>query len=97
MIRHTVMFRWREDVTPSDIEAAFAALEGLPAAIEEVRSFSFGSDAGLAEGNFDAVVVADFDDAPGYRRYAEHPEHLRVIREALRPLIAERVAVQYAC
>lgn len=96
MIRHTVLFRWREDAAASDIEAAFAALEGLPAAIEELRGFSFGADAGLAEGNFDAVVVADFEDTEAYRRYAEHPEHLRVIREALRPLIAERVAVQYA-
>lgn len=97
MIRHTVMFRWRENVEPSEVRAAFNALEGLPSAIEELRAFSFGPDAGLTEGNFDAVVVADFDDADAYRRYAEHPEHLRVIRESLRPLIAERVAVQYAC
>lgn len=97
MIRHTVMFRWQEDTPSSDIEAALAALEGLPAAIAEVRAFSFGADAGLAEGNFDAVVVADFDDAEAYRRYAQHPEHLRVIRESLKPLIAERVAVQYMC
>jgi len=97
MGRHTVPFRWREDATSSEIEAAVTALASLPAAIEDLRAFSFGPDAALADGNSDAALIADVDDAAAYRRYAEHPEHLRVIREVMSPLIADRVAVQYAC
>jgi hypothetical protein len=64
-------------------------------AIPEIRRYAFGPDAGLAEGNFDFAVVADFEDADAYRVYAAHPAHTGLIAERIRPLIAERVAVQY--
>ena len=48
-----------------------------------------------ATGNFDLAVVADFDDEAGYRVYATNPEHLTVIAERIRPILADRAAVQY--
>ena len=46
-------------------------------------------------GNFDLAVVADCDDVAGYRAYATHPAHLAVIAERIRPILADRAAVQY--
>ena len=60
-----------------------------------MERYEFGPDAGLAEGNFDFVVVADFDDEAAYGRYASHPAHVALIRDRIRPFISERVAVQY--
>ena len=54
-----------------------------------------GSDARVNEGNFDLVVVADFDDVDGYLVYRDHPEHQAVIRERIRPILADRAAVQH--
>lgn len=95
MFRHVVAFRFGADVT-ADARARIAAgLAALPAKIAEIRRYEFGPDAGLAEGNFDFVVVADFDDEAAYLRYARHPAHQALLRDLIRPAITERVAVQY--
>ncbi|HEX9259134.1 MAG TPA: Dabb family protein [Acidimicrobiales bacterium] len=95
MFRHVVMFRWKDDA-PADAAATVSArLAVLPSLIPEIRAYRFGPDAGLADGNFDYVVVADFDDAEGWRRYVVDEHHQLVVTETIRPLISERVAVQY--
>ncbi len=96
MVRHVVVFRWAVGTTPDQVAAVEAGLAGLPAAIETLRAYRFGADLGLAEGNGDFAVVADFDDVAGYERYRDDPEHQRVIAECIRPIVAERTAVQYA-
>jgi hypothetical protein len=95
MFRHVVMFRWREDADQAAVAAARVALSELASAIPDVRSLSFGADAGVREGNYDMVVVVDFEDVDGYRVYADHPAHLALISDHLLPLITERAAVQY--
>ena len=95
MFRHVVMFRWSDDADPAAVARAFEELDRLPGLVPSLSHLSVGADAHLAEGNFDAIIVADFDDSDDYLAYADHPEHLRVVSDHLRPLIAERVAVQY--
>ena len=54
-----------------------------------------GADLGINEGTFDWAAVADFDDLEGYLAYRDNPEHRAIIAEFIRPIIAERAAVQY--
>jgi hypothetical protein len=95
MIRHCVMVKFRDEATPDQVADLIAALEALPQLVPEIRSYSVGPDAGLNDGNFDLVVVGDFDDVAGYRAYAANPDHVRVIETHLRPIVAQRTAVQY--
>lgn len=95
MFRHVVVFRWQPDTGADVIDAVRAALVDLPAQIPVIRSYQHGSDAGLAEGNFDYAVVADFDDRDAFVEYRDHPTHRAVIAERIAPHLAERVAVQY--
>ena len=94
MLRHVVCLTWTEDATPEAVAAVEAALAELPARIPELRAYRFEGDAGLASGNADFAVVADFDDADGWRRYMEHPAHQAVLVDRIRPILASRVAVQ---
>lgn len=94
MFRHIVLFRWRDDAAADAKTAALEGLAALPGQIPDVRSFRFGTNAGAAD-NFDVGVVADFDDADAYQRYAEHPAHVALVTERLRPIIAARAAVQH--
>lgn len=96
MFRHVVLFRWKPDASETGKESVRAGLAELPGAIPQIRSYQFGDDAGVAEGNFDFAVVADFDNESDYRVYAAHERHQTLIAERIRPLVAERVAVQYA-
>lgn len=94
-VRHVVMFRWRPGVTSDEIEALRSALAGLPAAVDSIASYEFGTDLGINEGNADFVVVAGFASEADYLTYRDHPDHRRVITEIILPLITERVAVQF--
>lgn len=95
MIRHIVMMKLTAAATDADRDALVEALGELPGLVPEIRSYSIGVDAGLGEGNFDLVVVADFDDADGYAAYSANADHQKVVVEMIRPVLAERAATQY--
>ena len=93
MIRHVVVFSWKEGTSAARVAEFEADLRSLPGEIPEIRDYRFGPDAGLVDGNADFAVVADFDDEAGYRTYAAHPAHLPVLERA-KPIIDRRMAVQ---
>jgi Stress responsive A/B Barrel Domain len=95
MLRHVVLLRWKEGATEAEKAAVEEGLRALPAAIPEIRRYELGPDAGLAEGNFDLALVADFDSAVDFATYQTHPEHLRLLSERVRPAVAARAAAQY--
>lgn len=92
--RHVVLSRWNDAADDAGRQAMVDALAGLPAQIPELLDYRFGPDAGLADGNWDFAVVADFADQAGYEVYRDHPAHQTVIVERIRPIVAERAAVQ---
>ena len=87
--------RWNGDASSEQKAAAIAGIEGLPDSIPEIRSLAVGPDAGLRDDNFDLAAVVDFEDRAAYEIYASHPGHLDMLAELVRPILAERVAVQY--
>lgn len=93
MIRHVVVFEWKDGTTAERVAQFASDLAALPAKIPEIRDYRFGNDVGITDGNADFALVADFDDDAGYRRYATHPDHLPVI-ERVKPIIGRRMAVQ---
>ena len=95
MFRHVVMFRWNEDVTIDEVGATGRALDALPGLVPTIRDYRHGGDAGVNSGNFDYVVVADFDDVDGYLTYRDHPDHQALIAEHIAGRVADRAAVQY--
>ncbi len=91
---HLVTFTWRPDVTNDDVVAVIEGLTSLPAQIPELLSYSFGPDLGLREGNADFAVAAVLDSPESLPAYLDHPEHVRILKEFIAPLIASRQAVQ---
>jgi hypothetical protein len=89
------MVRLTQDMTDAQKEALRAGLGRLPEVIPEIRSYRFGEDVGLNEGNFDFVVTADFDDADGYLAYRDHPDHKQLVAELMAPFVTKRAAVQF--
>ncbi len=95
MIRHVVMFRWHDHVDDTAVAAIGAALDQLPAAIGEIKSYVHGPDLELSETTFDYVLVADFESVDDFRTYRDHPEHQAFIKAHIADTAAQRVAVQY--
>jgi hypothetical protein len=95
MLRHPVCLTWKDGTPRAAIDAVEAALTALPGRITEIRAYSLGRDAGLADGNAAFGIVADFDDADGWRVYQDDAEHQRIIVELIRPHLASRTATQF--
>ena len=95
MIRHVVMFSWRDGTGEEDVLSVARELNAMAADIDSLTAFHHGTDIGVNDGNFDYVVTADFDDRDGYVAYRDHPRHREVVSTVLAPLIAARSAVQF--
>ncbi len=97
MFRHVVMFRWADDVDDAHVAEVARRLDELPEAIPVIRSYLHGVDAGVNDGNYDYVVVGDFDSVDDYVTYRDHPVHAAFIADLIAGRVAERAAVQYHC
>lgn len=95
VFRHIVLLELSESPRSAAVEAVVARLRTLPSEIDPIVRYEVGVDAGLAEGNATVGVVADFDDVDGYLVYKDHPAHLAVIAEQIRPLLVRRSAIQH--
>lgn len=89
------MFRWTAEATEEQRQQVAAELRRLPALLPMLRAYHVGPDLGLARGNFEFAVVADFDDFEGYQAYRDNPEHREIIAKFIQPIAAQRAAVQY--
>ena len=95
MIRHVVIFTWSAAADADRRATAVQALRGLREDVGGMQSLVVSEDAGLADGNGDAVLIADFLDVEAFHRYAQDPVHLAVVAEHVRPWLAARSALQY--
>ena len=95
MIRHVVVITWLPEASAEHRQQAQDGLATLPPLMTGLRSYSFGPDAGVTEGNADFAIVADFEDAAAYVAYRDHPAHVDVVRRLIAPISQQRRAVQF--
>jgi hypothetical protein len=95
MIRHTALFKWTSEATAEQKAAVAAELASLPPIVPSIRALVLGPDVGVATGNFDFAVTADFDDEAGFFAYRTDPAHVDILNRTITPILAQRVAVQF--
>jgi hypothetical protein len=94
MFRHVVQMSWNRDLTDKELARVHQVLDNLGARSPDIRGFSHGPDAGIREGGASYALIADFEDADGWRAYSAHPAHDEV-REVLRDLVRDQSVVQF--
>ncbi len=95
MIRHVVLFRWKEGVDDAHVEATAAALSRLPALIPQIVSYSCGTDLDTAPTTLDFAVTAQFASVDDYVVYRDHPDHQAFVATYVAPFVTDRFAVQF--
>lgn len=87
MIEHIVLFRWKPEATPAQIDAGMDALRGLRERIPGMAALACGADfSGRAQG-YTHALVARFADRASFDSYGPHPAHRSVIETQLRPIL----------
>ena len=86
MIRHVIMWKFREG-EEENMHRFLNGLKALDGVIPEIRRMEVGVNV-LEKNNYDACLIADFDDLEALERYKKDPRHVAVsalcksIREA---------------
>ncbi len=78
MLRHIVLLKFKEGHTPEQVQAITDGMNGLPAQIPQIISYTHGSDAGNTNSPYDYAIVADFASAEDAAIYQDHPAHKAV-------------------
>ncbi|MER7797114.1 Dabb family protein [Microbacterium sp. NPDC096154] len=79
MIRHVVMFRWKDEFSADQRSSWIDAVRALPASIPQIRNMTVGSDVVGSPRSWDAAIVCEFETLDDLAAYADHPDHLPLI------------------
>lgn len=69
------------------------SLEALVGQIDGLQSLKVGTDV-VGGGNWDLVLIGDFDDVEAINRYQVHPEHEKAAAY-IRTVVAQRSCVDF--
>ncbi len=84
MLRHIVLFKFREETSPERRKDFIDMLRALPGQIPEVVSGEVGEDTVHRERSFDVALVFTFENRAALDAYTPHPKHRRVVEESHR-------------
>jgi len=91
MICHIVMWKFREG-TQAEQQQFLNGLQGLFGVIPQLKKCEVGRNIG--SGNYDAVLVSEFDSMDDLAAYKADPRHVAV-SNLCKSIRVDRVAVDY--
>ena len=90
MIKHTVMFRFKDDAPEDKKQILLDEYMTFPRKFPTMRNFSFGRNVSERDQTYEYAFCVEFetmDDLKTYLASAEHEEH---VKERFRPIVAQR-------
>ena len=96
MIKHIVMWKFKDDVAEADKLEMKRQLEALKGVVPSLIDIEIGLDRVGAAASMDMVLTTEFQSMEDLAAYAGHPEHVKVV-EFVKPLVCERAVVDYEC
>lgn len=96
LLRHVVLFSFKETTSPEQIAQIEAAFAALPAKIDEIYDFEWGTDVSvenLAQG-FSHCFLVTFQTERDRDTYLPHPAH-QEFGALLRPHLEKVLVVDY--
>lgn len=94
MIKHIVMWKFKDEVAESDKLEMKRQLESLKGIVPTLIDIEIGMDVVGSDASKDMVLYSEFNSLDDLRAYAEHPEHLKVV-EFVKSLVCDRAVVDY--
>ena len=85
LLRHVVLFKFKDDATKEQVQEVVDAFRGLPKKIDAIADFEYGTDVsveGRAQG-FTHCFVVSFRDEKGRDAYLPHAAHQDFVKVAL--------------
>ncbi len=79
MVKHIVMFEFKDEKRDENIKKAKEMLEDLINTVPTLKSIEVGVNFSKEDRAMDLSIITLFDNIEGLNEYATHPEHLKVV------------------
>lgn len=89
------MFRWNDKATAASLTDLTSGVERMFAGMPYVLEHRFSLGAGIEEGAYDAVLVADFAGREDFARYRVDPDHAQLSSQLVAPILSDHAAIQF--
>jgi hypothetical protein len=96
MLRHVVLFKFKDEATPEQVKQVEDAFRKLPSQIKEIKDFEWGtnnSPENLNQGLTHCFFLS-FENEKDRNAYLPHPAH-KAFGAVLRPYLDKVVVVDY--
>lgn len=96
LLRHVVLFKFKDDATPEQIKAVETAFRKLPQQIKEIKAFEWGtnnSPENLNQG-FTHCFFVSFSSEKDREVYLPHPKHKAFVA-ILQPILDKVLVIDY--
>ena len=98
MVKHIILWQLKEELTGADKEAVKAGikagLEGLAGQIPGLIDIKVQTEC-LASSNVDVMLDSTFVDEQALKTYANHPAHVKVADNQVRPFTKLRTCMDF--
>ena len=82
MIRHTIMWKFKDEYQGMNKDAIMCAIEEkfayLKSVIPEIKDMKVERDVLKSERSFDLIYITEFESLEALEVYRVHPEHVKV-------------------
>ena len=96
VLRHVVMFKFKEGTPPEKIKETEDGFRALPGKIPVIKEFEWGTDlnAGKSSQGFTHCFLVTFADKAGLDTYGPHPAH-QAFAQMLKPYLDKCCVLDY--
>jgi hypothetical protein len=96
VLRHVVLFAFKETATPSQIEEIERAFGGLPGKIVEIYDFEWGTDVSIEQisQGYTHCFLVTFSSEADRNAYLPHPAHQEFVA-LLQPHLEKVLVIDY--
>jgi hypothetical protein len=94
MVKHIVMFDFKDENKKENLIKAKKMLELLTITVPTLKSMEVGLNFSEETRAMDLSIITEFEDQEGLELYANHPEHLKVV-DFIKTVVSSSKVVDY--
>ncbi len=95
MVEHLVIFKFNENASDSNKINMLKSLNNLKNEISEIKDLSCGENFTARSQGFGFGLRVLFESESELNIYLEHPAHVKVVNEVIKPIISDLLVIDY--
>ncbi len=95
MVRHILLFSFRDEVGEEDRRKLLEDLREFPVSFPQIKTFELGGNESRRDATYQYGMTMLFEDLEGLNAYLNSEQHEHFVENRFRPLISGRAIVSF--